>query len=57
MPCTLFLHRCKLTASKVDSTYMGGLTSNTQRICPVAGLENMNTGSIAKRLTLTPHNK
>ena len=31
------------------------LTSNTQRICPLAWLERMTTGSVAKRLTLSRH--
>ena len=46
----------RLTATKVDSTYLGRLTSNAQRICdPVVGLERMTTGSVAKRLTLSRH--
>ena len=45
----------KLTVTKVDSTYLCSLTSNTQRICPVAGLERMTTGSVAKRLTPLRH--
>ena len=36
----------RLTTTKVDSTYLGCLTSNAQRICPMAGLE---------RLTLSRH--
>ena len=34
------------TATTVDSTYLGCLASNTQRTCPVAGLERMTTGSV-----------
>ena len=34
------------TATKVDSTYLGCLTSNAQRICPVAGLKRVTTGSV-----------
>ena len=45
----------RLTVTKVDSTYLGCLTSNAQRICPVAGLERMTTGSVAKRLTPLRH--
>ena len=33
MKCTLFLTQDRLTATKVDSTYLGCLTSNTQHIC------------------------
>ena len=40
-----FYYINKLTATKVDSIYLGCLTSNTQRICPVAGLERMTHGS------------
>ena len=36
----------RLTATKVDSIYLGCLTSNAQRICPVAGLKRMTTGSV-----------
>ena len=35
--------------------YLGLLTNNAQRICPVAGLERMITVSVAKRLTLSRH--
>ena len=41
----------RLTATKVDSTYLGCLTSNAQRICPVAGLERMTTGSVVSALS------
>ena len=44
-----------LTTTKVDSTYLGCLANNARRICPVAGLERMTTGSVAKRLTLSLH--
>ena len=37
----------RLTTTKVDSTYLGWLANNAQRICPVAGLERMTTGSVA----------
>ena len=40
----------KLTTTKVDSTYLGGLANNAQRICPVAGLELMITGSVVSAL-------
>ena len=40
----------RLTATKVDSTYLGELTSNAQRICPVAGLERMTTRSVVSAL-------
>ena len=40
----------RLTATKVDSTYLCCLTSNGQCICPVAGLERMTTGSVANAL-------
>ena len=53
VPCTLFITYNKLTFAKVNSTYLGRLTSNAQRICPVVGLERMTTGSVAKRLTLS----
>ena len=41
----------KLTATKVDSTYLSCLTSNTQRIFPVAGLERMTAGSAVSALS------
>ena len=41
----------RLTATKVDSTYLGCLTSNTQHICPVAGLECMTTASAVSALS------
>ena len=41
----------RLTATKVDSTYLGCLTSNTQRICPVAGLERMTSGLAVSALS------
>ena len=40
----------RLTTTKVDSTYLGWLTNNAQRICPVAGLERMTTGSAVSAL-------
>ena len=40
----------RLTATKVDPTYLGCLTSNAQRICPVAGLERLTTGSVVSAL-------
>ena len=40
----------RLTNTKVDSTYLGCLTNNAQRICPVAGLERMTTGSAVSAL-------
>ena len=43
------------TVTKVDSTYLGCLTNNAQRICPVAGLERMTTGPVAKCLNLSRH--
>ena len=45
----------RLTTTKVDSTYLGGLSNNAQRICPVAVLERMTTGSAVKRLTPSRH--
>ena len=45
----------RLITTKVDSSYLGSLANNAQRICPVAGLERMTTGSVAKRLTLLHH--
>ena len=45
----------RLTATKVDSTYLVCLTSNAQQYCLVAGLERMTTGSVVKRLTLSRH--
>ena len=39
-----------LTTTKVDSTYLGWLANNAQRICPVAGLERMTTGSAVSAL-------
>ena len=36
----------RLTTTKVDSTYLGWLANNAQRICPVAGLERMTTGIV-----------
>ena len=42
----------RLTATKVDSTYMGCLTNNTQRIImSVAGLKRMTTGSAVSALS------
>ena len=42
----------RLTARKVDSTYLGCLTSNTQRIImSVAGLERMTTVSAVSALS------
>ena len=40
----------RLTATKVDSTYLGCLTSNAQRICPVAGLKRTTTGLVVSAL-------
>ena len=40
----------RLTTTKVDSTYLGWLANNAQRICPVAGLERMTTGSAVSAL-------
>ena len=40
-----------LRATKVDLTYLGCLTSNTQRICPVAALKRMTTGSAVSALS------
>ena len=40
----------KLTTTKVESTYLGLLANNAQRICPVAGLERMTTGSAVSAL-------
>ena len=40
----------RLTTTKVDSTYLGSLSNNAQRICPVAGLERMTTGSAVSAL-------
>ena len=40
----------RLTTKKVDSTYLGWLANNAQRICPVAGLERMTTGSAVSTL-------
>ena len=46
----------KLTATKVDSTYLCYVDNNAQRIImSVAGLERMTTGSVAKRLILSCH--
>ena len=42
------------TTTKVDSTYLGWLANNAQRICPVAGLERMHRIS-SQRLTLSRH--
>ena len=39
-----------LTTTKADSTYLGCLASNAQRICPVAGLERMTTVSVVSGL-------
>ena len=36
----------RLTTTKVDSTYLGCLANNVQRICPVAGLERMSIRSV-----------
>ena len=44
------LHKIRLTATKVDSTYLGCLISNAQRICPVAGLERITTGLVVSAL-------
>ena len=41
----------RLTATNVDSTYLGCITSNTQRICPVAGLERVTTRSAVSDLS------
>ena len=42
-----FIYRInRLTTTKVDSTYLGWLANNAQRLCPVAGLERMTTGSV-----------
>ena len=41
-----------MSTTKVESTYLGWLANNAQRICPVEGLERMSTGLVAKRLTL-----
>ena len=38
------------TTTKVDSTYLVWLANNAQRICPVAGLERMTTGSTVSAL-------
>ena len=40
----------RLTTRKVDSTYLGWLVNNVQRICPVAGLERITTGSAVSAL-------
>ena len=40
----------RLTTRKVDSTYLDLLANNAQRICPVAGLERMTTGSAVSAL-------
>ena len=40
-----------MTTTRLDSTYLGWLVNNEQRICPVSGLEHMTNGSVAKRLT------
>ena len=40
----------RLTATKVDSTYLDCLTSNAQRISPVAGLERMTTELVVSAL-------
>ena len=40
----------RLTATKVDSTYLGCLANNAQRVCPVAGLERMTTGLVVSAL-------
>ena len=46
-----FIYRInRLTTTKVDSTYLGSLSNNAQRICPVAGLERMTTGSAVSAL-------
>ena len=45
----------RLTTTEADLTYLCWLANNAQRICPVAGLERMTTGSVAKRLTLSRH--
>ena len=41
----------RLTATKVDSTYLGCFTSNTQRIMSVVGLKRMSTGSAVSVLS------
>ena len=47
----LFIYQInRLTTTKVDSTYLGWLANNAQRICPVAGLERMTTGSAVSAL-------
>ena len=45
----------RLTTTEADLTYLCWLANSAQRICPVAGLERMTTGSVAKRLTLSRH--
>ena len=45
----------RLTTTKVDLTYLGGLTNNVRRICPLAGLERVTTGSVVKPLILSHH--
>ena len=40
----------RLTTTKVDSTFLGWLANNAQRICLVAGLERMTTGSVVSAL-------
>ena len=40
----------RLTTTRVDSTYLGSLANNAQRICPVAELERMTTGSAVSAL-------
>ena len=52
--CTLSIIN-KLTTTKVESTYLGWITNNAQRICPVEGLEHMTTGLVNKCLTLLRH--
>ena len=41
----------KLTATKVDSTYLGCLYNQRIHVCPVAGLERMTTGSVVSALS------
>ena len=40
----------RLTTTKVDSTQIGSLANIAQRICSVAGLERMTTGSAVRAL-------
>ena len=48
-----FNYTNRLTATKVDSTYLGCLTSNTHAAynMSVAGLERMTTGSAVSALS------